>query len=219
MDKMETMQVMWEKTTKEFEKMDNKEKTEWFNSLIDKVENNTAIKNLKDKWNNITDDQKLKIYEKDAMSFRGCLKRGSIYSPISSIVNGIKNIKTEWRKNAATYALLEKIPCRFLVELWILSKPEGLSEDALLKDVKKDAKNFNRYIWICETVCGLVPQARPVVPFLWLAKHYSKWYETNWTEVVISRLNGKKQLELKQQTNKELAEVMTDNQEPMKKAA
>ena len=42
---------------------------------------------------------------------------------------------------------------------------------------KKDAKNFNTYLSICSTVCVCIPEARPAVPFIKMAKHYTKRYE------------------------------------------
>ena len=92
MSKLETIQSIWETSTKAFEKMDNKEKAEWFYNLINEIEENDNIKQLKDKRNSMTEDQKLKLYKRNAITIGWFLKRGSpIYQVYSSIVHGAQN--------------------------------------------------------------------------------------------------------------------------------
>lgn len=220
MSNLETMQAAWEITTEAFEKMSDKEKAEWFNNLINELEENDKVKQLKDKRDSMTEDQKLKLYKRNAVTISWFLKRWSpLYQVYSSVVHGAQNTIKIWGKNALTYALLEQIPCRFFVELGILNRPEWLSEDQLIKDVKKDAKNFNTYLSICKTVCSCVPEAKAAVPFIWMAKQYAKRYKDHWTETVISKLNEKKELDIKEQTSQELAETMKDTEKSLKDAA
>ncbi len=220
MSKLETIQSIWETSTKAFEKIDDKEKAEWFYNLINEIEKNDNIKQLKDKRNSMTEDQKLKLYKRNAITISWFLKRGSpIYQVYSSIVHGAQNTIKNWWKNALTYAFLEQIPCRFFVELGILNRPEWLSEGKLVQDVKKDAKNFNRYLSICKTVCSCIPETKAAVPFILMAKQYAKRYKDHWTETIISKLNEKKQLAIKQQTDQELVKTMKSTKKSPKDAA
>ena len=219
MKKLKTIQNLWETTTKAFDNMNEEEKKEWFKSLIEKLDENESIQWLKDKRSEMTETQKLKLYKMNAVTIGGFLKRGSpIYQISSSIINGVKNTKKEWWKNAIKFAVLEQIPCRFFVELWILEKPEWLTEKDLINDVQKDAKNFNKYLSICKTICSCIPEARAAVPFIWMAKQYTKRYKDHWTETLISRLNQKKELDIKEQTKQKLAETI-NNKEILKNSA
>lgn len=220
MGNLETAQSIWETTTKAFDKMDNNEKKEWFSSLIEELDENEKINWLKNKRNSMTEDQKLKLYKMNAVTVGEFLKKGSpLYQIYSAIVNGAKNTTKNWWKNALKFAFLERIPCRFFVELWILDKPKWLDDEKLIEDVKKDAKNFNIYIWLCEAICACIPDAQVAVPFIWMARHYTKWYKDHGTEVVISRLTQKKELAIKEQTNQALAETFKDTKNQIKKAA
>lgn len=219
MEKLETAQKIWEKTTEYFEKIDDKEKKEWFKTLIEDLEKDSSINRLKDKWNSMTESQKLKLYKRHAITIGEALKNNAIYKYYSTIINGAINTAQNWWKNAVKFAFLEQIPCRFFVELGILDKPEWLTNEKLIDDVKKDAKNFNLYLWLCETICACIPDAQVAVPFIWIARHYTKWYKNHWTEVIISRLNQKKESAIKEQTSQALAEAMQDTRKSIKDAA
>lgn len=220
MSKLETAQRIWETSTKFFDKIESNDKKEWFNSLIDELEENNTMNRLKDKWNSMTEDQKAKLYKRNAITVSEFLKRWSpIYQIYNAIVNWVKNTTKNWWKNALKYAFLEQIPCRFFVELGILQKPTSLTKEKLIEDAKKDAKNFNIYLWLCETICACIPETKAIAPLIWTARHYTKWYKDHWTEVIANRINNKKEADIiKQQINKELVYVMTDK-ENFKKAA
>lgn len=211
MSKLEAAKSIWETSTKIFDKIEESEKKEWFNSLIDELEENSSINWIKDKRNSMSEEQKEKLYKRNAITISEFLKRGSpIYQLYNAIVNWVKNTSKHWWKNALKYSFLEQVPCRFFVELGILDKPKSLDKDKLIEDARKDAKNFNIYLWICEAVCACIPDAQAAVPFIGIARHYSKWYRDHWMEVVTQRINSKKKADIKQQTNEELADVMGD---------
>ena len=218
MSNLELIQNTWEIATKSFDKMSNEEKMEWFKSLINNLDENESINWLKDKRNSMTEDQKLKLYKRNAITISWFLKRWTtIYQIYSSITHAAQNRMKNWRKNAAIYGFLEQIPCRFFVELGILNKPEWLSDDKLIEDVKNDAKNFNTYLRICKTICYFIPETKAIIPFIWMAEQYSKRYKDHWTETVIAILNDKKELAIKEQTNQELKEAKENtNKTPQK---
>lgn len=217
MSSLETAQYVWEATTKKFDKIDNEKKKEWFISLINQLDENSNINRLKNKRNSMTNEQKLKLYNRQALTISNALKKWSpIYTIFRSIIDRNKHASKNWSKNALKFSFLEQIPCRFFVELGIFNKPEWLTDQKLIDDVKKDAKDFNIYLWFCETVCKCIPEAKAAVPFIWMARHYSKRYKDHGTETIATRLTEKKEMEIKEQTNQELAEVLKDEH---KKAA
>lgn len=219
MSKLETVQSIWEKSTKIFDKIEDKNKIEWFNSLIDELEENNSINWIKDKWNSMSEEQKEKLYKMNAITVSEFLKRWSpIYQLYKAIVNWAKNTKKHGWKNALKYAFLEQVPCRFFVELWILDKPKSLTKEKLVEDAKKDAKNFNIYLWICEVICTCIPETKAVWPLIAIARHYTKWYKDHWVEVVSKRINDKRKFNISQQTKKELAEAIVDIENNAKSA-
>ena len=218
MANLEQIKDYWETAWKVFDNIEDKNKIRGFKSLIEEVEENKEIGTLQRVWNSMTEKQKHKLYKKGAINFTHVITNGcTIYQVSSSAINAFINTKNNWAKNAAKYAFLEQIPCRFMVELGIFNKPEELSDEQLIKDVKKDAKNYNLYLWIAETACTLIPDAQAAVPFIAMARKYTKWYEEHWTEVMAAKLREKKEEKIKEETNKALAKIL--KQEPIKKAA
>lgn len=213
MENLETIQIVWETTTKAFDKMNEEEKKEWFNNLIENLDNNDKITRLKNEWDSVSEEEKAKLYKRWAITLSQTLKRSSpILTYYTTMFNGAKNTIKQWPKHAVKIALLEQIPCRFLVELWILTKPKSLTKEKLIADTKKDAKNYNTYLWICNTICKLIPEARPITPFIDMARHYTKRYEKKWTDVLITRLDKQQEKNIKQQTQKELSDTIRDIQ-------
>lgn len=201
MSKLDTIQKIGETWTEIFDKIEDNEKKEWFKNLIEDLDDSDTATRLKKQRDSISEEDKLKLYKRWAITLSASFRK----APILTYYNGIKNTKKNWIKSAARIALLEQIPCRFFVELWILQKPEALTKEKLIKDIKKDAKNFNTYLSICNTVCACIPQARAAVPFITMAKHYTKRYEKHWTEVLIARLDEQEKDKIREQTQGQLS--------------
>lgn len=220
MSSLETAQSIWETSTKIFDKIDKDDKKEWFNSLIDQIEENDTINRLKKTWDTMTEEQKLKIYNRHSISIGTRLRYASIttFRIWEKVYHATKNYIQEWKDNAKKYATIEEIPCRFLVELGILNKPQWLTNEKLKEDIKSDAKNFDTYLWICEATCAVFDETKALVWLIAVARHYTKWYKKEWTNIVIERLNKKKKNEIEEQTNKELAATITDIKDKKKAA-
>ena len=201
MSKLDTTQKIWETWTEIFDKIEDDEKKEWFKNIIENLDDSDAATRLKKQWDSISEEEKLRLYKRWAITMSASLKK----APILTYYNAVKNTQKQWIKSAAKIALLEQIPCRFFVELWILQKPESLTKEKLIKDTKKDARNFNQYLSISSTVCTCIPEARVAVPFIKMAKHYTKRYEKHWTEVLIARLNEQEKERITAQTQEELS--------------
>lgn len=210
MENLETAQKLWEASIKVFDKFEDSEKKEWFNGLIDQIEDNSTIDKLKKSWNSITEEQKLKIYKKHSVTIWTWLTYGNpTFSMWATVYHWAKNLKKEWKDNAVRYAAVEQIPCRFLVQLGILDKPQWLTDDKLKEDIKKDAKNVDLRLNICEKTC-LVLWEPELSGLIAIARHYTKWYKKEWTNVIIERLNKKKQNQIKEQTSRELSGAISD---------
>ena len=226
MSKLETAQKIWEKSTKIFDRIEDDDKKEWFNSLIDQIEENSTIDRLKRTWNTMTEEQKLKIYKRHSITIGTRLRYANMLTfwLWEKIYHGTKNYLNQWKDNAIKYAAIEEIPCRFLVELGILDKPKLLTDEKLKDDIKKDARNFDTYLWICEATCAVFDETKVLVWLIAVARHYTKWYKKEWTKVVIERLNKTKLSKIKWSTNTELFKDMETgnihkNEKKKKKAA
>lgn len=218
MGNLEKAQKIWEASTKVFDNIEDNDKKEWFNSLIDQLEDNDTINKLKESRNSITEKQKLKIYKKHSITIWTRLTYGNpTYSIWATIYHWTKNLIKEWKDNAMRYAAIEQIPCRFLVELGVLNKPQWLTDDKLKEDIKKDAKNFDLRLNICDKTC-LVLWELELSGLIKIARHYTKRYKKEWTNIIIERLNKKKKNQIKEQTNKELSEAISTIKDEKKAA-
>lgn len=222
MENLKRAQEIWEKSTEIFDKIDEKNKREWFNNLIDELEECSAITRLQEKRNSMTEEQKNKLYKNSAITISWMLVRSTgiypLYKSLKGTINRTKHTIKHWFKNALKYDFFEQIPCRFLVQLGILQQPEGITKNKLMEDIKKDAKNFHTCLWICEGICTCIPEAEPAIPYIKIAKTYTKWYKDHWTEIITDRLNKHKKIKIQTQTNKELSDTFT-SEKKQKKAA
>lgn len=211
-----------ENTANTFNNTNENKKKKWFNNLINELEECNAISRLQDKWNSMKEEQKAKLYNNSATTVSWMIVRSNglywLYRLSKSNVNRVRHTIKNWFKNALKYDLLEQIPCRFLVQLWILQKPEWITKDKLVDDIKKDADNFHTYLWICKWICSCFKEATPVIPYIETAKTYTQRYKDHWTEIITDRLNKNKKLNIKTQTNKELSDTFT-SEKTWKKAA
>lgn len=205
---LETAATVVDTAWKAFDKIDNDEKKEWFLSLIEQADENSAVKWCKEKWNQLSEEQKMKLYNRWAFTVWNSVKNMPVIKMQRIFLDWAKNTYKHWFKNAALFKLLEEIPTRFFVEAGIFERPEWLTDEKLAQDIKNDAKNYHLYLWICETICSVVPDAQAAVPFIdWLRK-YTKWYKEHWTEVLIARIDKWKKDKIKEDTSKELAWIM-----------
>ena len=208
---LQTAQEIWDASTKVFDKINEEDKKEWFNSLVDELEENKTIKWLKETWNLMNEEQKLKIYKRHSISLWTWFRYANLptYWLWEKLYNAGKNAMSKWDNHTWKYALIEEIPCRFFVQLWILDKPQWLEDDKLKEDIKKDAKNINLYLGLCQAACLAIPDAGPEISALvGVARHYTKWYKEEWANAVIERLNNKKEDKIKKDTQKRLVKTL-----------
>ena len=235
---LETAQIIWKKSIENFDKLENKEKTEQFKNYLDsfkdEFEENKFSRRIKKTRNSLAEEQKLKIYKRHSISIWTWVRYSNLplfWLP-EKIYTTTKNAITKWNNHTWEYAALEEIPCRFLVQLGILDKPKWLTDDKLKEDIKKDAKNGNLWLSLYKRIAGIgwwvatatgQPEITAVLESLSglivMIQHYTKWYEKEWTKVIIEWLNKKKKLTIKQETNQNLAEAMNSDKRPTKKVA
>ena len=209
MSELEAAGKIVDKAWEAFDKIEDEEKKEWFLSLIDQAKENSAIKWCKEQWDKLTEDQKLKLYNRWEFSiWNKYVKNHPIIQLPRTYIEWAKNTIKHWGKNAARFKFLEEIPTRLFVEFGIFDKPEGLTDEQLCKNIKSDAKNFDLYLLTCETVCAVIPDAQAAVPFIQGFRKYTKWYKKEWSEAIIARVNEAKENEIKENTSKELAWII-----------
>ena len=179
-------------------------------SYLENLNQNIETIWLKKKRDSITEEQKLKLYKKEPITITTPIENGALfltYKYYKTIIDWTKNTKKHWFGNAKDFAILNQIPCRFLVELGIFEKPKWITTNDIINDIKKDAKNYNTYLTICEKVLSLFPETKAIVPLISIAKHYTKRYKNEWTEMLIKIRNEKEEGKVIEHTHKELSTV------------
>ena len=208
MTNLETAEKVVDTAWKVFDKIDDWEKKEWFLSLIDQAKENSSLQWCKEQWNKLSEDQKMKLYNRWAFTVWNTIKNQPVVKIPRMYIEWAKNTLKHWAKNAARFKFLEEIPVRFFVETWIFNKPEWLTDEKLCKDIKSDAGNYHLYLSICEAVCTCIPEAKAAVPFIAALKKYTKWYKEEWSETIIAQINKNKEKNIKENTSKELAWII-----------
>ena len=212
MSELETAGKVIDKAWEAFDKIEDSEKKEWFLILLDQANENSAIKWCKEQWNQLSEDQKMKLYDRWAISLWNTIKNQPIVKIQRLYYDWIRNTVKHWAKNAARFKLLEEIPVRFFVECWIFDKPEWLTDEQLYKDVKSDAWNLVTYLNICKYTAMAAsvayPEVKPIVPVIEWAKKFGTWYKEQGADVVIASLNNRRAEEIKEGTSKELAWII-----------
>lgn len=95
------------------------------------------------------------------------------------------------------------------VSFWLLEKPKDLSNEKLVKNIKKDAHNLNRYIRLLNLTCKAIPELRELVPFVTKLKPYAQWYEENWVPLMQDRMRQK----VSKESEENIAEVLSVSEE------
>ena len=193
MEHLEAIKSISTLTWKSIDEMSDKEKKEAINNLLEDMDNLWASKRLNKIWSPLSEEQKLNIYNDwDITGIHAPLKDLNL-SP-QYIIKQFTSLKENWVKSSFKYTLLKTIApaCRFCIELWILDKPDWLSEKELIKDVKKDARHIKNSLAALDLACYAVPELKPIQPYIKMIKPYVKRYKKHWTDVLISRLNKKK---------------------------
>lgn len=219
MEKFDSLKSISTITWKSIDQMSDKEKKEALNNLLEDMDNLWASKRLNKIWEPLSEEQKLNIYDDWNISdLHVGLKDFNNVSP-QNIIKQFTSVKEKWVKNSFKYTLLKTIApaCRFCIQLWILDKPDWLSEKQLIKDVKKDARHIKNSLTALDLACYVVPELKPIQPYIKMIKPYVKWYKKHWTEVLISRLNKKNTYTAIENTKEDLLDDL--NNRDISKAA
>lgn len=190
MEELESIKSLSTLTWKSIDDMSDKEKKEVLNNLLEDMDNLWATQRLNNAWAPLSEEEKLNIYNDWNIT--------SIHSPLTelnispqNIIKQFTSLKEKWIKSSLKYTLLKTIApaCRLCIQLWILDKPNWLSEKQLIKDVKKDARHIKNSLAALDLACYAIPELKPIQPYIKMIKPYVKWYKKHWTDVLISRLN------------------------------
>jgi len=142
---------------------------EWLNS----IESNESFKKFSNIWDSFSEKEKEDIYNGGdyLFSIKWSMKRNfKLINPITSPFRSplVRFFEKKSFKEQFTKDSFEVVnsAIRFMVHLWILKKPENISTEVLLKNLKKDAKNIRTKMWILEKAAMIIPQLRPALPVI-----------------------------------------------------
>ena len=167
---------------KAFDSLSNEQKKEAFLWIIEKIENNPKFQNAKKYWDDLDEEHKNQYYKDGWWSWKYMTTW-----PLTPKITR-KWMKIDVKDNLYTTA---SPLMRLWVSFWLLEKPTNLSSEKLIKNIKKDAHNLNRYIKLLNITCKAIPELRELVPFVTALKPYSQWYEKNWAPLMQERMKQK----------------------------
>lgn len=167
---------------KAFDSLSNDQKKEVFLWIIEKIENNPKFQNAKKYWDDLDEEHKSQYYKDGWWSWK--------YMTTWPLT---PKITRKWMKiNVKDNLYTTASPLmRLWVSFWLLEKPKDLSNENLVKNIKKDARNLNRYIKLLNITCKAIPELWELVPFVTALKPYAQWYEKNWAPLMQERMKQK----------------------------
>ena len=167
---------------------------------IETIENNEKFQKAKKYWDELDEEHKIQYYN----DWWGSWKFLTTW-PLTPKISK-KWIRIDVKDNLYTSA---SPLMRLWVSFWLLGKPKDLEDEKLIKNIKKDAKNLNRYIKLLNITCKNIPELRALVPFVTQLEPYAKRYEKNWA----SLMQEKMRQDLARQTEKSIAENLSASEE------
>lgn len=165
---------------------------EEIDSLLAKIKINKTFQKFSNMRNGLPEEDKLKIYNNWAQSIFSASKNGlRTLNPLTwqfrpVIIRPFQkgSIKEQIHKDIF-YAQAE--PTRMLVHLWLLSTPNGLSQEDLIQNIKKDQKSMNRKMFILEKSAMIIPELKPAYPLIKQLRSIMKTSSWVATELMIKQ--------------------------------
>ncbi|MCK9467037.1 MAG: hypothetical protein M0P94_01800 [Candidatus Absconditabacterales bacterium] len=165
---------------------------EQIDSLLAKIKTNKTFQKFSNMRNGLGEDDKLKIYNNGAQNIFSASKNGlRTLNPLTgpfrpAIIRTFQkgSIKEQIHKDIF-YAQAE--PTRMLVHLGLLSTPNGLSQENLIKNIKKDEKSMNRKMFILEKCAMIIPELKPAYPLIKQLRSIMKTSSGVATELMIKQ--------------------------------
>lgn len=147
--------------------LDTHEKT--IAEAIISLQSNEYIQKMSHERDNLSDQDKKKIYEWWSMSLLPSVKRMLFNTwPLPRMLSVV------FGKTSASYQLFDNfcVFTRVLVHLGILGKPQWISDDDMKENIADDAKGIRLQFKAAKWLCTVVPELRPALPFLQRAEPF-----------------------------------------------
>ncbi len=161
---------------------------------LDGIKNNSLFQDFSNTWNNFSEKEKEEIYKNGDYAFTmtwGMKRNLKIMNPISSPFRSpfVRLFQKEGIKEQLTKDSFETMSAgiRVMIHFWLLRKPENISNENLLDNIKKDAKNIKNKLWILEKAAMVIPQLRPALPAIQKIKPLLKSSADLWQEVMLEK--------------------------------
>lgn len=184
---------------------------ETISSELDTLEQDKNFQKVKEYWDVLDEDKKMELYNLwEGITVIWSTRLATKLAKPIDILH-LKKASKEKKYEMASPLI------RIGVHFWLLDAPKQLSEQKLLKNVKKDAKDLKRNLWIFEKVCRVVPQLKAAQPFVSVARKYAKWYKNNWVPLMQERIKEKRAEKAKekivQQSEQAIVKILTTSEE------
>ena len=198
------------------ERSDKNEVQETISSELEALEQDPKFKKVKEYWDVLDENEKMKLYnlwEGITVVWSSRLVT-ELAKPIDIL--HLKKASKEKKYKMASPLL------RIGVHFWLLDAPKQLSEEKLLKNIKKDAKDLKRNLWIFEKVCRFVPQLKAAQWFVSVARKYAKLYKNDVVPLMQERIREKNAEKAREaiannsaQAEEDIAHTLAQSQEAM----
>lgn len=165
--------------------LDKDEVKEAISSELDALEQDEKFQKVKEYWDVLDENKKMELYN----LWEGITVIWSTRF-VTELAKPIDILHLKAASKEKKYEIASPL-LRIGVHFWLLDAPKQLSEEKLLKDIKKDAKNLKRNLWIFEKVCQFVPQLKAAQPFVSVARKYAKWYKKDIAPLMQERIKEK----------------------------
>lgn len=164
------------------------------NQILDSLNSNQSFQDFAKIWDEFDDKQKQDIYKDGeyVFGFTGSFQRSlklinPIKSPFRSPMVRIfqkDNFKDQFKQD---FFEVFSGAIRIFIHLWLLKKPDNLSNQDIIRNIQKDSQNIKAKIWMIEKAAMIIPQLRPVLPTIQKIKPIVTSTNQVGTEIMLQR--------------------------------
>ncbi len=187
------------------------------NQILDSLNSNQSFQDFARIWDEFDDKQKQDIYKDGeyVFGFTGSFQRSlklinPIKSPFRSPMVRIfqkDNFKDQFKQD---FFEVFSGAIRIFIHLWLLNKPDNLSNQDVIRNIQKDSQNIKAKIWMIEKAAMIIPQLRPVLPTIQKIKPIVVSTNNVGTEIMLQRHKQQAIQQIQSDTQTQLSQNMSE---------